>query len=103
MTGSERDAFRVSVQRCWNVDPGSESARVNITVGFRLDRNGKVEGDIRQLSGSGGSEPAVRSAFDAARRAILRCQSDGFPLPADKYDQWREVEMTFDPSGMRMR
>ncbi|MDO7707324.1 MAG: energy transducer TonB, partial [Loktanella sp.] len=42
-------------------------------------------------------------AFQAARRAILRCQSGGYQLPADKYDQWKEVEITFDPSGMRLR
>lgn len=104
MTGSERDAFRVSVQSCWSVDPGSDAAQVTVTVGFNLDRSGRVEGNaIRQISGMGGSEAGVRAAYEAARRAILRCQGDGFPLPADKYEQWREVEMEFDPSGMRMR
>lgn len=104
LTGSEEDAFRVSVQNCWRVDPGSDAAQVTVTVGFNLNRSGRVEGDaIRQISGIGGSEAGVRAAYEAARRAILRCQGDGFPLPADKYDQWREVEMEFNPSGMRMR
>ena len=44
-----------------------------------------------------------RQAFEAARRAIIRCGSRGFPLPAEKYDQWREVEMVFNPEGMRMK
>jgi len=26
-----------------------------------------------------------------------------FSLPDDKYDQWREIEITFDPSGVRLR
>ncbi len=105
MTGSERDAFRIAVSGCWAVDPGSEAAMVTITVGFDLDRQGRVVGnDVRLVTSSGGSPGAVDVAYQSARRAILRCQSQsGYQLPADKYEQWREVEMTFDPSGMRMR
>jgi len=55
------------------------------------------------VSSNGASEAATRGAYEAARRAVIRCGARGFPLPADKYDQWREIEMTFDPSGMRLR
>ena len=103
MTGAERDSFRVSVNRCWNVDPGSVAARVTVEVGFSLDRTGKVEGNEVRLISSDGDQSATNTAFEAARRAILRCQSGGYQLPADKYDQWRDVVITFDPSGMRLR
>ena len=103
MTGSERDSFRLAVNRCWNVDPGSVAARVTVEVVFNLDRDGSVRGnDVRLLSSQGDSS-AVGTAFEAARRAILRCQSGGYQLPAEKYDQWQEVVITFDPSGMRLR
>ncbi len=42
----------------------------------------------------------TNSAYEAARRAILRCQGEGFPLPAEKYEQWRMQELTFDPAQM---
>lgn len=104
MTGAERDSFRLAVSGCWAVDPGSEAASVVITVGFELDRDGRVIGDVRLLNAQGGTGSAAEVAFQAARRAILRCQSQtGYQLPDDKYEQWREVEMTFDPSGMRIR
>lgn len=103
MTGSEKEGFRVAVNRCWNVDPGSQAARVTVTVGFNLDQGGKVQGDVRQIAASGGDAGATSIAFQAARRAILRCGATGYDLPADKYDQWRDVEITFDPSGMRLR
>ena len=103
MTGSEKDAFRVAVSSCWRVDVGSEAANVTVTVGFALGRDGKVQGEVRQIAGSGGPDTAVNTAFEAARRAILRCQREGFQLPADKYDQWQLIEMTFDPNGMRLR
>ncbi|WP_322894788.1 MULTISPECIES: energy transducer TonB [unclassified Yoonia] len=102
MTGSERDSFRIAVNSCWNVDPGSVAARVTVEVGFNLTREGRVDGDTRLISSSG-DESAVDTAYGAARRAILRCQGNGYQLPAEKYDQWREVVITFDPSGMRLR
>lgn len=102
MTGAERDSFRIAVNRCWNVDPGSVAARVIVEVGFTLTRDGMVDGQPRLIS-SDGDAAATDTAFEAARRAILRCQSGGYQLPADKYDQWREVVITFDPSGMRLR
>ncbi len=103
MTGAERDSFRVSVNRCWNVDPGSVAARVTVEVGFSLDREGKVLGNEVRLLSSDGDQSATNTAFEAARRAVLRCQSGGYQLPADKYDQWKDVVITFDPSGMRLR
>lgn len=103
LTGSETEGFRVAVNRCWNVDPGSQAARVTVTVAFNLDQAGRVQGDVRQVAVDGGTSGSQSIAFEAARRAILRCGASGYDLPADKYDQWREVEITFDPSGMRLR
>ncbi len=103
LTSGERDAFRIAVQGCWVVDPGSEASRISVTLAFGLDQSGKVVSGPTLISDSGGSEAAVRTAFEAARRAILRCQSGGFPLPPEKYQQWREVEMTFDASGRQIR
>lgn len=104
LTSGERDALRISVQQCWNVDVGSQASNVIVTVGMSLDRDGKVVGgSLRQLSASGGDENAARAAFDAARRAILRCQKGGYKLPIEKYDHWRDVEMTFNPEKMRRR
>ncbi len=103
LTGSEREGFRVAVNRCWNVDPGSQAARVTVTVAFGLDQAGRVQGDVRQVAVDGGTAESQSIAFQAARRAILRCGAAGYDLPADKYDQWRDVEITFDPSGMRLR
>lgn len=103
MTGAERDSFRIAVNRCWNVDPGSVAARVTVEVGFSLNRDGTVIGNEVRLISSDGDQSATNTAFEAARRAILRCQSGGYELPDDKYEQWKDVVITFDPSGMRLR
>ena len=41
--------------------------------------------------------------LERARRAVLRCQRGGYDLPPEKYDQWREIELTFNPEGMQFR
>ncbi|MFP7675333.1 cell envelope biogenesis protein TolA [Marivita sp. S0852] len=104
LTAGERDGFRIAVQDCWVVDVGSQAANVTVTVGFEMDRTGRVVGStLRMLAAEGGSGTAAETAFQAARRAILRCQGDGYALPADKFDQWKNVEMTFNPESMRIR
>ena len=40
---------------------------------------------------------------EAARRAIIRCGASGYNLPVEKYDQWRDIEMTFNPERMRIK
>jgi hypothetical protein len=60
-----------------------------------------VNNEVRMLASSGGDEAAASTAFGAARRAVLRCQP--YELPAEKYAQWQEIEMVFNPSEMRLR
>lgn len=105
LTSGEKDAMRVAVSRCWNVGSLSTDAlNVVVVVGFSLNRDGTVVGNsVRKLDSSGGSSAAEGQAYEAARRAVLRCGSKGYDLPADKYDQWQDIEITFNPERMRIK
>jgi hypothetical protein len=105
MSAGERDSLRVAVSNCWNVGAlSSEALQTTVVVAVRLAEDGKpLAGSVKLLSSSGGSDAAAGQAFGAARRAILRCGARGYDLPSDKYDQWREIEMTFNPEGMRLK
>lgn len=104
LSAGEVDGLRLSVQACWVVDVGSQAANVTVTVAISLDRDGRVKSNsIKLVSSSGGTGGVVDSAFNSARRAILRCQEDGYELPTEKYDQWKDIEMTFNPEMMRLR
>jgi len=59
-----------------------------------------VATSIRMVESSGGSDASTRQAYEAARRAILRCGSAGFPLPDAKYETWKEMELVFDAKGV---
>ena len=103
LTRGEKDALRVAVKQCWNVGSLSTDAlQVTVVVGVTLDTEGKPT-SIQQLSATGGTGGAVSKAYEAARRAVLRCGAKGFDLPRDKYDHWRDIEMTFNPEKMRIK
>lgn len=105
LTLGEKDALRVEVSRCWNVGSLSTDAlKTTVVVGVSLSQDGKPDtGSIRMLSSTGGSSAAAKQAYEAARRAIIRCGSAGFQLPPEKYSQWRDIEMTFNPERMRIK
>lgn len=105
LTGGEKDGLRVAISRCWNVGSLSTDALgTTVVVAVEMEPSGKpITGSIRLVASSGGSSNGERQAFEAARRAIIRCGTSGFPLPVEKYDQWREIEMTFNPEGMQFR
>ena len=93
------------MQRCWNVGSlSSEALATTVVVSVPMFENGKPDtGGIRMLNHSGGSAAAAQQAYEAARRAIIRCGNDGFNLPPEKFEQWRDIEMTFNPERMRIK
>lgn len=69
-----------AVHPCWNIGMLSTAAQnVSLRVSFNLDSARRhVRGSI-SYEAAGGDEDAIKQAFEAARRAILRCEGDGYP------------------------
>lgn len=105
LSAGEKDALRVAVSQCWNVGSLSSAAlATTVVVAVSMSTDGRPQsGSIRMLSNSGGDASSAQQAYEAARRAIIRCGARGFDLPAEKYEQWRDIEMTFNPERMRIR
>lgn len=95
LTQSEMDALRGQIQACWNPPQVADAGSLRVSVQFQLDRGGKVTGNPRVTASSGN-----RQADESARRAVLRCGAQGYRLPAEKYDSWKDVVVNFDPSEM---
>jgi colicin import membrane protein len=96
LSQSEMDALRGQIQKCWNIPIGVENADdLKVTVQFKLDRTGKLEGPPQLVASAGN-----RQADESALRAVNICGQRGFNLPADKYEAWADVIVHFDPSEM---
>ena len=105
MSFAEKESLRVAVSNCWNTGSMSSAAlRVTVVVGVQMEESGRpIQSSVTLLSSTGGEGEAVQQAFAAARRAILRCGARGYDLPQDKFAQWRDIEMTFNPENMRIK
>ena len=105
MSAGEKDALRVAVQQCWNTGSMSTAAqRTKVTVGVSMNQDGTpIVGSIKLLGSSGGTAASAEQAFQTARRAIIICGKRGFNLPVEKFDEWREIEIGFDPEKMRFK
>ena len=105
LSAGEKESLRVAVSSCWNVGSlSSDALQTTVIVTVSMNQDGTpIVGTIQLASSSGGSDAAARQAFEAARRAIIRCGAKGYQLPADKFGQWQNIEMTFNPERMRVK
>ncbi|UOM32831.1 hypothetical protein [Acuticoccus sp. I52.16.1] len=94
-TATFTDALMHRLRECW-LRPAAvgQEEELAIVVQFNLTPDGKLERivDVRAR----GIGPIFDVAAEAARRAVLKCAPYDW-LPADQYDLWRELQVTFDP------
>lgn len=100
---AERDAFRLAIQDCWDFDPRSPAGRSAVTVGFHLDRSGRVSGTVERVWHDAPSPEAAEQAYQAASRAILDCQDEVVLLTPASRDQERRAELTFEARTWAIR
>ena len=63
-----------------------------------LDATGDADG-CRLENGVVRTPDGFEAAYRAARSALIRCSPYG-DLPREKYGQWRQIEVVFNPEGM---
>ena len=85
------------LKRCWIPPVGVENGLTNvITLGLRFDIDGKlVESPVNLTPNSG---VGSLQAFEAARRAVIRC-SPYNELDPNMYQAWKEIKIKFDPKN----
>jgi len=102
LTGREKGALVLAVQKCWAPPIGVQNASdLKVTLLVKLNAQGKITGKPTLVSPSGSPQGVVKQAYEAGRRALLRCAP--YDLPKDKYEQWRDIEVTFNPQKMVVR
>lgn len=101
ITNGERDGLRLAVQKCWNLPAGLRDAgELKVTLAAELNPDGSiVGGSVRLVDPSPAPDPRFQQAYEAGRRALLRC-APYTDLPREKFAQWRELEVVFNPEGM---
>jgi outer membrane biosynthesis protein TonB len=106
MTLDIRDALLAQMRECWNVPAGApEPEQLIVQVRVFLARDGDLAQPPQltpESRAAMASNAYIRTAGEAALRAVNVC-APYHDLPTDRYDVWREIVMTFDPSKMAGR
>lgn len=86
-----------AVHPCWNIGVLSTAAQnVSLRVSFDLDSARRHKrGSIRLVEAVGGDEDAIQQSFEVARRAIIRCEGDGYPDDLEAGEQ--TLSFSFNP------
>ncbi|HSW44962.1 MAG TPA: TonB C-terminal domain-containing protein, partial [Phycisphaerae bacterium] len=95
---TEMDAIRAHVEKQWNIPAGAKDA-ANLVVQIRITvlPDGTVTG-AEIVNAPLVMDSFYQAAADSARRAVRLASP--LPIPRDKYDQFRDFVMRFNPKDM---
>ena len=100
MTISEIDLLKQQLHGCLNLNVGVANLKEIKPVIYievnpdRTVKNAKVVNQERLI------DPSFRTAAEAAMRAVNNPDCSPLELPQDKYEEWKEINFTFDFSWM---
>jgi len=98
LSQSEIDALRARISNCWSPPPGVDANSklyIVLDVQFKPDANMSREPAV--VEGSASSlGPALA---ESAKRALLLCQPFTMLKP-EHYDQWKDLQLKFDPQEL---
>jgi outer membrane biosynthesis protein TonB len=98
LSQSEIDALRKRLGECWNPPAGATEGgqlKVVMRVLFKVDATVATPPQLVAATAS----PFGPAMAESARRAILTCQPFTMLRP-EHYEQWKDIEITFDPREM---
>ena len=98
LSQSELDALRARLGQLWNPPAGASNPdELVVLVRIQLGPDGKLTAPPMVLTR--GNSALYMAARDGAVRAIFRGQPFDMLKP-EHYDQWKDIEITFDPRDM---
>lgn len=105
LTMSERDAMINSIKRqlepCWNLPAGAkDAAEAIIEIKVSVNPDGSVRRAVIIDNGRMYSDSFFRASAESALRAVKNPRCNHLKLPADKYDVWKDLTLTFNPRDM---
>jgi outer membrane biosynthesis protein TonB len=95
---SELDALRQRLAQLWSIPAGAKDPQeLVVLVRIKLKPDGTLAAPPMVLTS--GKSPLFVAARDSAIRALFRGQPYDMLKP-EHYEQWKDVEITFDPRDM---
>lgn len=101
VTASEIDAIHQKISRCWIVPNGARDVQdLIVDVDMKIAKDGTViEAKISDKARIA-RDPRFRAAAESAQRAVLDPRCNPLPLNPEKYEQWKDLTLSFNPEDM---
>jgi outer membrane biosynthesis protein TonB len=98
LSQSELDALRARLAQLWSPPAGAKNPQeLVVLIRMQLKPDGSLAGPPMVLTS--GKTPLFMASRDSAIRAVLRGQPFDMLRP-EHYEQWKDIEITFDPRDM---
>jgi outer membrane biosynthesis protein TonB len=95
LSQSEIDALRARISSCWSPPPGiNVNSRLYVVLRVLFKTDGSMVQAPTLVEGS--ASPLGPALAESAKRALLLCQPFTM-LRREHYDQWKDIELKFDP------
>ena len=94
---TEKDAIRAHIERFWNVPAGAKDAdKLVVYIRVSVLPDGTVtDAQIQMGDPTMMLNPFYQAAADSARRAVRAASP--LPIPVNKYDQFKDFTLAFNP------
>ena len=101
LTSTQIDMIKQRMQKCWHFPAGLKDA-VNLIVDIKieLDKNGNVVSAEIINSARMNTDADFKIAAESAYRAVWDPVFTPLPLPLEKYNEWKQLELCFDPKDI---
>jgi hypothetical protein len=98
LSTDDRSAFKAHLKKCWKLPDGVSAAQsTRVTLRIFLKRDGGLAAEPMLIEASASREGPL--LMQAAIRSVKQCQPFGF-LPADRYREWKTLDVSFSPKEM---
>ena len=98
---SEIDLVRQQIRECWSLPAGArEAENLSIEIKMAMNSDGTVQKARIIDQGRLKSDPFFRAAAESALRAVLNPRCNPLKLPPEKFRQWQNMTLIFDPQKM---
>jgi hypothetical protein len=98
LSQSEIDALRARISSCWS-PPAGVNASTKIYVVLRVLFKQDASMSREPVLVEGTASPLGPALAESAKRALLLCQPFTMLKP-EHYDQWKDLELKFDPQEL---
>jgi hypothetical protein len=98
LTAEEISAFRTQLQKCWKAPAGmAEAQNLRAVLRVALSPRGTLTKQPLLIEASASTYGP--KLVETATRALRQCQPFTF-LPAEKYQEWQLLDLSFSPRGL---